>query len=164
MMAALTRRNLILLAGLGSLALFASALAFQYIGGLLPCAMCLWQRWPHRAAMVLAAVGVAVPNAILAGLGAVSMLVGAGLGLLHTGVERGWWDGPQVCGASAAQDLGALSVDELFDTTAGPELVLCNQVAWEFLGLSMASWNALICLGLAGLWITAALRRPVSAP
>jgi disulfide bond formation protein DsbB len=156
---ALTRRHLIALAGLGSLALFLGALYFQYVVGLLPCVMCLWQRWPHRIAIALAVLGLAIPNAIIAWLGAASALVGAGLALLHTGVERAWWDGPQVCGASAAQDLGSLSVDELFDTTSGPQLVLCNEAAWHFLGLSMASWNGLICLALAAIWIAAALRK-----
>lgn len=155
----LTRRHLIALAGLGSLGLFLGALYFQYVVGLLPCVMCLWQRWPHRIAIALAVVGVTIPNAIIAWLGALSALVGAGLALLHTGVERAWWEGPQVCGASAAQDLGSLSVDELFDTTSGPQLVLCNEAAWHFLGLSMASWNGLICLVLAAIWVMAA-RRP----
>jgi disulfide bond formation protein DsbB len=158
-MTALTRRHLIAIAGLGSLALFLGALYFQYVVGLLPCVMCMWQRWPHRIAIALAALGLAIPNAIIAWLGAASALVGAGLALLHTGVERAWWDGPQVCGASAAQDLGSLSVDELFDTTSGPQLVLCNEAAWHFLGLSMASWNGLICLALAAIWIAAALRK-----
>ncbi len=155
----LTRRHLIAIAGLGSLGLFLGALYFQYVVGLLPCAMCLWQRWPHRIAIVLSVVGVVIPHAILAWLGAATALVGAGLALLHTGVERAWWDGPQVCGASAAQDLGAMSVEDLFDTTSGPQLVLCNEVAWEFLGLSMASWNGLACLVLAAIWVMAA-RRP----
>ena len=153
-----TRRNLIALAGLGSLGLFLGALYFQYVEGLLPCVMCLWQRWPHRAAIALAAVGVAIPSALIAWLGAASALVGAGLALLHTGVEREWWEGPQVCGASAAQDVGSLSVEELFDTTSGPQLVLCNEVAWEFLGLSMASWNGIACLVLLAIWVTAARR------
>ncbi|MBF9041928.1 disulfide bond formation protein B [Rhodobacterales bacterium HKCCE4037] len=155
----LTRRHLIALAGLGSVALFTGALSFQYIGGLLPCTMCLWQRWPHRVAIVLSIIGVAIPNAIIAWLGAVTALVGAGLALLHTGVERAWWEGPQVCGASAAQDVGALSTEDLFALDSGPRIVLCNEVAWEFLGLSMASWNGIFCLILAGIWIAAA-RRP----
>lgn len=153
-----TRRHLIGLAGLGSLGLLLGAFYFQYVVGLLPCVMCLWQRWPHRIAIALAVVGVAVPNAVVAWLGALSALVGAGLALLHTGVERAWWDGPQVCGASAAQDVGSLSVEDLFDTTSGPRIVLCNEAAWHFLGLSMASWNGLICLVLAGFWIAAARR------
>ena len=153
-----TRRNLVALAGFGSLALFLGALGFQYIGELLPCVMCLWQRWPHRIAIALAIVGVAMPRAVIAWLGALSMAVNAGIALLHTGVERAWWQGPQVCGASAAQDVGNLSVEDLFDTTAGPQIVLCNEAAWHFAGLSMASWNGLLCLVLMGVWIAAARR------
>lgn len=155
----LTRRHFILIAGLGSVALFGGALWFQYWVGLLPCTMCLWQRWPHRIAIGLAVVGVVFPRAIIAWLGALSMLVNAGISLLHTGVERAWWDGPQVCGAGAAQDVGSLSVEDLFDTTTGPVIVLCNEAAWMFAGLSMASWNGVFCLVLAGIWVTAARRQ-----
>ncbi len=158
------RRALIALAGFGSLALFLGALAFQYIGELLPCVICLWQRWPHRIAIGLAVIGVAVPHAVIAWLGALSMLVNAGIALLHTGVERAWWEGPQVCGASAAQDVGSLSVEELFDTTSGPQIVLCNEAAWHFAGLSMASWNGLICLALAAIWIMAARAKAKGSP
>ena len=155
----MTRRNLIALAGLGSLGLFLGALYFQYWVGLLPCTMCLWQRWPHRIAIGLALVGIVFPRAIVAALGALSMVVNAGIALLHTGVEQRWWDGPQVCGASAAQDVGSLSTEDLFDTTQGPQIVLCNEAAWHFAGLSMASWNGIICLVLAGIWIAAARAR-----
>ncbi len=154
----LSRRHLIVIAGLGSVALFGGALWFQYWIGLLPCTMCLWQRWPHRIAIGLAVVGVVVPRAVIAWLGALSMLVNAGLALLHTGVERAWWDGPQVCSAAAAQDVGALSVEDLFDTTTGPVIVLCNEAAWIFAGLSMASWNGLFSLILMGIWVMAARR------
>jgi len=155
----MSRRTLILLAGLGSLALFLGALGFQYWVGLLPCTMCLWQRWPHRIAIGLAIVGVAIPHAVITWLGALSMVVNAGIALLHTGVERAWWQGPQVCGANAAQDLGGLSMEDLFDTTTGPTIVLCTDVAWMFAGLSMASWNGIFSLVLAAVWIMAARRK-----
>jgi len=38
-------------------------------------------------------------------------------------------------------------------------VVRCTDVAWEMLGLSMASWNAVASFALAGLWLFAALRR-----
>ena len=43
--------------GLGALALIAGALGFQYIGGIAPCEMCHWQRWPHIAAAIIGIVG-----------------------------------------------------------------------------------------------------------
>ena len=156
----LPNRPLIALAAAGSAALLLAAFGFQYLGGLAPCQMCLWQRWPHAAAIGIGVLGLALPGAGPALLGALAMAGNAGLALYHTGVERAWWVGPNTCGAGAAEDMTALSADALLDTTTGPELVLCNQVAWEFLGLSMASWNGLACLGLAAMWLIAARARP----
>jgi len=87
--------------------------------------------------------------------GALAMLVGAGLGLYHTGVEREWWSGPAAC---AGEGLRGLSGAELLDPASAAPLVLCGDVAWSFLGLSMASWNALASLALAALWGAAAAR------
>ena len=53
----LNRATLTLIATLGSAALLGGAFAFQYIGGLAPCQLCLWQRWPHAAAILIDALG-----------------------------------------------------------------------------------------------------------
>ncbi|BDW85151.1 disulfide bond formation protein B [Roseicyclus marinus] len=148
-------RMLIALAGAGSAALLLGAFGFQYLGGLAPCAMCLWQRWPHAVAIALAAVGIALPHALVAVAGAASVLTGAGIALLHTGVERDWWTLNLAC-TGGAEDLGAMDVTALLDPTQGAGIVLCTEVAWSFLGLSMASWNGLASLVLAGVWIAAA--------
>lgn len=146
-----------LLAGAGSAVLLIGALAFQYIGGLAPCPLCIWQRWPHVAAIVLAGLGIALGHhRAVGGLGALAMLVGAGLGVYHTGIERGWWEGPATC--AAANDIGSLSADQLMAQIMSAPLVRCDEVAWEMLGLSMASWNGLASLALAGLWLMAAKR------
>ena len=147
-------RRLIALAGGGSAALLAGAFAFQ-AAGYAPCAMCIWQRWPHVAAIVLAGLALILAPRLLALLGALAALTASGLGLYHTGVERGWWDGPSSCTGSG---LGGLSGDDLLSLD-GPALVMCDQVAWAFAGLSMASWNAVLSLVLAGIWIAAATRR-----
>ncbi|QBY00457.1 disulfide bond formation protein B [Rhodophyticola sp. CCM32] len=154
----MTRRSLILLAGLGSAGLLLAAYGFEYIGGLAPCAMCLWQRWPHMAAIALGALGAALPSTLIAVLGGLTMLGNAGLALFHTGVEKDWWEGPQSCTGAAAQDLGAMSAADLLATDTGPRIVLCDQVSWEMVGLSMASWNGLACLALALIWFAAASR------
>ncbi len=153
----------LLLAGLGSAALLVAALGSQWLGGLAPCPLCIWQRWPHAAAVVIAALAVTVlwrVHRALAALGGAAMLTGAGLGVYHTGIERGWWPGPDTC---AAPDAGALSTDELYARLLETEIVRCDEVAWTFLGLSMASWNAVISLGLATLWFWCA-RKPQPAP
>lgn len=153
----MTRRSLILLAGLGSLATLLGAFGFQYIGGLAPCTMCIWQRWPHVAAIALSAIGAAIPNRVIATLGGLSMLGNAGIAVYHTGVERDYWEGPSTC-TTGGQDLTGLSGAELLSLDAPAPVVMCDVVAWEMAGLSMASWNGILCVILAVLWFMAASR------
>ena len=146
----------ILLAGLGSLALLLGALGFQYIGELAPCPMCIWQRWPHLAAVLIALLAMTVMWRLrrpMAALGAVVMAGGAGLGLFHAGVEQKWWDGPSSCSGSDPADV---STDKLLDQILEAPMVLCDQIVWDLFGITMAGWNAIFSLGLAILWIFAA--------
>jgi disulfide bond formation protein DsbB len=145
-------RILAMLAAGGSLALLLAAWGFQYLGGLAPCAMCIWQRWPH--AVAVAAGGLALATPLAAWLGLAGALGSAGIGGYHTGVERGWWQGPTSCSSG---DIGGLSPDELLAQIMEAPLVRCDEVAWQMLGLSMASWNAVASFGLAALWIAAAV-------
>jgi disulfide bond formation protein DsbB len=151
----MTRRTLITLATLGSAALLAGALAFQHIGGLAPCQMCLWQRWPHVAAILAGLAALALPGRLPPLLGAAAALATAGIGLFHTGVERGWWKGPGTCSGGVPAD--AAPADLLEQILEAP-LVRCDEVAWSLAGLSMASWNAVLSLALAALWLAAARR------
>lgn len=152
-------RRLMLLAGLGSTLLLAGAFAFQ-AAGYAPCQMCLWQRWPHAVAAGLGALGAFAATPVLALGGASAALATAGLGAFHTGVERGWWDGPAACSGGGGLD-GGLDGAALLSTEGAGRIVMCDEVAWSMAGLSMASWNALASLALAALWI-AAFRRAVS--
>ncbi|MEM6579251.1 MAG: disulfide bond formation protein B [Pseudomonadota bacterium] len=150
----MTRRQLIGLAGLGSALLLAAAFAFQALG-YAPCAMCLWQRWPHAVAAALGALGFVLPASVIVLAGAASVATSAGLGLFHTGVERSWWDGPATCGAASPS---GMTPEQLMEQIMSAPLVRCDEVAWQFLGLSMASWNAVASLALVALWLMA-LRR-----
>ncbi|NBZ89753.1 disulfide bond formation protein B [Stagnihabitans tardus] len=145
------------LAALGSLALLLGAYGFQYIGGLAPCHLCWLQRYPHMAAVAVGALVLAFRRWVfLAWAGAVAALTTAGYGAYHTGVERHWWLGPSTC---TSGDVGALSAKDLLAQIQAAPVVQCDAVAWEMWGLSMASWNMLASLALAGLWIYAATRR-----
>jgi disulfide bond formation protein DsbB len=148
-----TRKRLIILASGGSALLLLAALGFQYLGGLAPCALCIWQRWPHVLAALAGPAALVVPGAALPLLGAAAMLGGAGIGAYHSGVEQGWWEGPATCGAP---DIAGLTPEELLARIMEAPVVRCDEIPWEMLGLSMASWNALASLGLAAAWIMAA--------
>lgn len=152
----MTRNILILLASGGSAALLALAFLFQALGWA-PCAMCLWQRWPHGAAVVLGALGLRIGGPVVPLLGALAAATTAGIAIFHTGVERKWWDGPASC-TSAGGGLGGLTGNDLL-STEGPGIVLCDTFTPFLFGLSMANWNAIFSLGLVGIWLMAARRR-----
>lgn len=149
----------ILLAGAGSTALLLAALAFQYLGGLAPCPLCLWQRWPHAVAAVLSLLGITLlwrVHTVVRIAGGATMLASAGLAAYHGGIERGWWDGPSACSGPASLDM---PTDQLLDRIMATPLVRCDEIPWTLLGLSMANWNFLASLGLAALWLWTPTRR-----
>ncbi|QBF31654.1 disulfide bond formation protein B [Thalassococcus sp. S3] len=152
----MTRSQLITLAAFGSAALLLGAFAFQHLGGLAPCAMCIWQRYPHAVAVICAGLALLLGGRIFLMLGGLAVVATGGIGVYHTGVERGWWEGPSTC---TSGPVGDLSTDELMDQIMAAPLVRCDEVPWELLSLSMASWNTLLSLGLLALWLLA-LRAP----
>lgn len=152
----MTRRGLIFLASAGSAGLLLGAFGFQYIGGMFPCELCIWQRWPHAAAVAIGFLALIWRARVLPWAGALAALASAGVALFHTGVERAWWDGLASCSGGS---LGGMSVEDLLN----PDLAIaapirCDAVPWEMFGLSMASWNGIASLALALIWIIAALR------
>lgn len=135
-------------------ALMLGALGSQYVGGLHPCEMCYWQRWPHDAAIVLAlfAFGTRVNKAshVLVALAALAIMVSGGIGVFHAGVEYGWWPGITTCSTTAA----GVSLEDIMRAP----VVRCDVPQWTLLGISLAGYNAIISLG-AGAVILGLLRR-----
>ena len=129
-----------LLALLVPAGLLGGALFSQYVGGLYPCEMCYWQRWPHGAAILLALGAFFSPARArsLVLLAALAIAVSGAIGAFHAGVELGWWEGITHCTAT-----GAASLQDILNVP----LIRCDQVQWEFLGISMAGWNAILSLG-----------------
>ena len=119
----------------------------QYAGGLYPCEMCHWQRWPHAAAILLAILALLSPlraarTRMTVMLAAFLIAVSGAIGLFHAGVEYGWWEGITRCTTN-----GATSLEDIL---AVP-LVRCDQVQWSLFGISLAGFNAILSLGGAGL-------------
>ncbi|WP_425050469.1 disulfide bond formation protein B [Psychromarinibacter sp. S121] len=148
-------KTLILLASAGSVALLGGALISQYVFGLAPCEMCIWQRWPHAIAIAIGVLALAVKARVLALLGALAAFATGAIGVFHTGVERDWWEGITEC--SGTDGITNTSINDLLNPAidAGPPLVRCDQVAFEFLSLSMASWNAVLSFALVLVWLAA---------
>jgi disulfide bond formation protein DsbB len=147
------RSTYVILAAGGSAALLLGAWGFQYLGGLAPCKMCIWQRYPHAAAVVIGALALALPKLNpMPLIGALAAMITAGIGFVHAGVEQGWWEGPSTC---TSGDIGGLSAEELMNQIMAAPLVRCDEIPWDMFGLSMAGWNAAISAVLVLLWLAA---------
>lgn len=144
-----------------------TALFAQYVGGLPPCELCIWQRWAYAAAIGLLVPGLFLgadrPGArtLVLTLGGVAFLAGAGISLFHVGVEQGWWEWASACTATFNPNA---SLDELRAQILGAPVAKCNEVAWSMLGLSIAGWNVLASLALAGLALVAAMATARARP
>lgn len=155
-------RRLLALVGLGSTGLLLAAFGFQHLGGLAPCELCIWQRWPH-VAVAVAGLACWFSPRFAKPLGIAVALVGlvsAALALYHVGVEQHWWSGPTAC---AGMRMDALSVEQLIARIETAPLVRCDEVAWSLAGLSMAGWNGLFSLGIAAFGALAARQASSSA-
>jgi disulfide bond formation protein DsbB len=148
---------LLTIATLGSVAMLLGAYGFQHIGGFLPCRMCIWQRWPHGSAIAIGLTIAATGERSLAWLGAGAAATTGAIGVFHAGVEWGFWPGPSSCSGDGP-GLSAMNGTDLLSTDGPNTLVMCDEIVWQLLGLSMAGWNAVISFGLMLLWIAVARR------
>ncbi len=124
-------------------ALLAGAFGSQYIGGLYPCEMCYWQRYPHESAVVIALFTFTgrseLTNRILLLLAATAIAVSGGIGAFHAGVEYGWWEGLTQCATMPGAGGGNI-IDDIMKTP----LVRCDVPQWTLFGISLAGYNAIV--------------------
>lgn len=142
-----TRARLIAL--LLPLLLLAGAWGSQLIGGLAPCEMCHWQRWPHYAAVVCAAFAFIVPGrsskVTMTAVAAVLIALSGLIGVFHAGVEYHWWPGITACSTMAGGE--GVSTDEMLRRILAAPVVRCDAAQWTLFGVSLAGYNAILSLG-----------------
>jgi disulfide bond formation protein DsbB len=146
--------NIRLFALLLPLALLAGAYGSQYFGGLYPCEMCWWQRYPHFGAVPIAVLAFLISNTamqrVLVALAAFAILTSGVIGGFHAGVEYGWWKGLTTCSTN-------IGGGDVLKSIMEAPLVRCDVAPWKLFGISLAGFNFLLSCGgaiaiLAGLW------------
>jgi disulfide bond formation protein DsbB len=141
------------------LVLAGGALASQYLGGLHPCEMCHWQRWPHYAAIVAAAFAWPAPvpaRRALVTLAAVLIAASGAIGVFHAGVEYGWWQGITAC-TSMIRPTG--DTRTMLDQIMSAPVIRCDVAQWRLLGVSLAGFNAILSIGGAAAILRLAAQR-----
>jgi len=131
------------------LLLLIGALGSQFLGGLYPCEMCHWQRWPHYAAVLIAGASFLVPQrslrASLVTVAALLIGISGAIGLFHAGVEYHWWNGITACTTTVSM-AGTTPAERLAAIMNAP-MVRCDSAQWSLAGISLAGFNAIFSLG-----------------
>ncbi|MFN3958506.1 MAG: disulfide bond formation protein B [Parvularculaceae bacterium] len=157
-------RGALAFAAASSALLLAGAHAFEHIGGLAPCPLCLDQRQAHWAGLGVALAGLALAAAFkakrvaaaAAGACALVYLFSAGLAFYHAGVEHKFWPGPTTCSGAGPVSLDPSALDAVLKGAA--PVVSCTEAAWTLFGVSMAGYNLLASAALFALCAVAAAR------
>ena len=147
----------ILAASVGALAV---AYIAEFVFGLEPCILCLYQRVPYAVTGILAILALGLPPrsgvraASVALCGAV-FLAGAGIAVYHVGVEQHWWAGTAACAGALPAEM---TVEALRAQLATRPPKPCDQVDWTLFGISFAGYNLMASLALAAFSLAAARR------
>ncbi len=137
------------------------AFASEWWGGLVPCALCLWERWPYRVVIAIGLLTAVLPRGLLRAANALSVLailVAAVLAAVHVGVELHWWPSP-FPSCAAPKFSGGTIAERLRAMPAMPSKP-CDDPTFliPFVPVSMAAMNLLFSMALAG-FVALALRR-----
>ncbi|MDB5570203.1 MAG: hypothetical protein JWN93_1386 [Hyphomicrobiales bacterium] len=137
----------------GALAIILGAWGFEW-AGYAPCELCLMQRWAYYVGVPLAALaaGALAMGWRRAGGAALALLAAIFFGdavfaAWHAGVEWGFWPGPAGCTGAGLPKAGDMS--DFLRQIETTRVVRCDEVAIRIAGLSLAGWNAIVCLGLS---------------
>ena len=149
-------RAIPLLVAAASAGLLLGAYLSQHVGGLAPCPLCLIQRYPHFAVFGLGLVAAIVTGGRarmgLLALCGLALLVTCGYGVYHVGVEQGWF-----ASACAAPTTGG-SLEDIKAQIMDAPLTRCDEVPWSLIGVSLAGWNAIASVIMAGVATWGAVR------
>lgn len=156
---ALDRAHQLILAT--SITALAIVFTMEHFGGISPCPLCIIERWPYGVAIVLSAMALApgaagTPKRLLFAGCAIAFLIGASVGVYHTGVEQGLFEGPTGCTGEPAR---AETVEALRAQLMATPVVRCDVIPWSLFGISLAGFNALLATGLFVFSAMAALRK-----
>jgi disulfide bond formation protein DsbB len=147
------------LIALASIAILGTALASQYLGGLAPCELCHYQRWPYVFTIVVGLTAWLAPVEVawrpwMVGACAAAFGIGGAIAIYHAGVEYGFFAGPTACsGIGGTPD----TIEALRQQLLAQPVVRCDEPAWTMMGISMAGYNAIVSTMLAAASVRAAV-------
>ena len=142
-----------------SLSMILFVLISEYVFGFAPCSLCLIQRYPHMLVAITSVwlIFFRTHNFFLYPVNTLVIALSIILASYHVGVEQNVFQGPQSCSSSNLSLVGEKSAEALLKEILNTSVVRCNEVAWSFMGLSMATWNLILSIALFIGWTVSTL-------
>ena len=146
--------NKLLLNGILAFSILSLSIAYfiQYVLGHKPCNLCIIERIPYIAAIILISL-IFILNRyqkIISSLILIFFIFGAVVSFYHFGIEQGFFSESLVCDLGNSQPLNK---EDLLNQLKKAEIVSCKDVTFRLLGLSLATINTVISLILSGIII-----------
>ena len=146
--------NKLILNGILAFSILTLSIAYfiQYVLGHKPCNLCIIERIPYIAAIILISL-IFILNRyqkIISSLILIFFIFGAVVSFYHFGIEQGFFSESLVCNLGNSQPLNK---EDLLNQLKKTEIVSCKDVTFRFLGLSLATINTVISLILSGIII-----------
>ncbi len=146
--------NKLLLNGILAFSILSLSIAYfiQYVLGHKPCNLCIIERIPYIATIILISL-IFILNSyhkIISSLILVFFIFGTVVSFYHFGIEQGFFSESVVCDLGNSQPLNK---EELLNQLKKTEIVSCKDVTFRFLGLSLATINTIISFILSGIMI-----------
>ena len=146
--------NKLLLNGILVFSILSLSIAYfiQYVLGHKPCNLCMIERVPYIAAIILISL-IFILNKyqkIFSSLILIFFVFGAVVSFYHFGIEQGFFSESLICELS---NIEALNKEDLLNELKKAEIVSCKDVTFRLLGLSLATINTIISLILSGIMI-----------
>ena len=146
--------NKLLLNGILAFSILSLSIAYfiQYVLGHKPCNLCIIERIPYIAAIILISL-IFILNRyqkIISSLILIFFIFGSVVSFYHFGIEQGFFSESLVCDLGNSQPINK---EELLNQLKKAEIVSCKDVTFRFLGLSLATINTIISIILSGIMI-----------
>ena len=146
--------NKLILNGILAFSILTLSIAYfiQYVLGHKPCNLCIIERIPYIAAIILISL-IFILNRyqkIISSLILIFFIFGAVVSFYHFGIEQGFFSESLVCDLGNSQPLNK---EELLNQLKKAEIISCKDVTFRFFGLSLATINTVISLILSGIMI-----------
>ena len=141
--------NTVLILSIFSL-IFVFILQYEY--GILPCKICIWQRWPHifNIILVLIILSSSLKTNFVFVFGLINMFLAFILALYHYGLEQNLWDNVFSC--TGKIEFNELSTEEILKNLNNTPIKNCEIEAWNFLNLSLTGWNLILTFFMSLIW------------